>query len=571
MDEWTVTMNLLGYLMNKSIQDLQSIAGRIGLSGFENSKQRLISKIIRNLTQSTGLTRIIADLSEDGLELLRYLVARKDDPPTLHELFTIAQEESHADLQNVIRELEWCCLLGVVDEKCVVFAEVHEPIRQRMTSLMTAPAGKVSAPKHCLVASNVWLDDLITVLGFLLRNDVRFTRLLQPSRKDLKPLEGLLRGIRLNEVHSSFLGFPLDWTERIFGFLSEHNLVTDQGGRISVTETALPQIVEWFRLNDTPSPGSDSLPGTPQAVCAPNKEEEDPGSLVRKLLELIQSRTRYIRFSYGYRAVVQSVLAATPGERDWHQVESLTEAIQPTVNLFKRAAAASQEMDSIRLALFDLFTLGCCDLGYTEQAWYWRPHYPNHTEGVSQFQGPEDVKNGGGIINGEGLELPLPSQIHLQPTFEILAPADFPAEARIVLEQISELITIDQLLHYRITRESVYGALCRGWSVERQLTWYSSKIREKRQIPQNVYQSIESWGTSYGRISLEEPLLLMCDTPDLAQEILHAKELSEYCLGLYGTNAVALQKGTADQVLQKLHQIGYLPHPDVGDGTRWIR
>jgi hypothetical protein len=299
--------------------------------------------------------------------------------------------------------------------------------------------------------------------------------------------------------------------ERIFNFVARHNWVTEADGLLTIkvgTFTAAPEILSHL---------SEKLTGN---SLTPDRVPQE---------------------RWEYQAVEEFRHKCVEDGPGWRRVGSLEEAISPSVSLFRVPEGAGHP---VRAALFDLMTVGNCDLGEIQGEWFWRARMPEEML-------PKTV----------GL-------LHLQPNFEIVAPGNLPLESRIVLEEIAELTSIDQLLHYRITRQSVYGALCHGWTAERQVEWYSQQVGEKRTIPQNVKHSIESWGSGYGRMSLEEPLLLVCDSPELANEILHSKELSGLCLGRFSNNSIVLKKDSAQLALQKLQQAGYLPVHTVGDGSR---
>lgn len=335
-----------------------------------------------------------------------------------------------------------------------------------------------------------------------------------PSRRDLKSLESLLRCERLSGLYERFTGSPLNWMERLFSFLARQNWISDNEGVLTITEGTFANA---------------------PAVLARLSE----GLAGLLLLSEHPSQERW-----EYHAVEEFRRRCVEDGSGWRRVSSLEEAISPAVGLFRVPEGVGHP---VRAALFDLMTVGGCDLGETEGEWSWRARMPGEmTPPVSA-----------------GL-------LHLQPNFEIVAPGNLPLESRLVLEEIAELASIDQLLHYRITRQSVYAAFCRGWTAEDQIEWYSHHVGEKRTIPQNVRHSIESWGTGFGRIRLEEPLLLVCDSSELADEILHSKELSEYCVGRFSAHSIVLKKESAQTVLQKLQQSGHLPLPNVGDGSRSI-
>ncbi len=514
------SVNLLPHLMLRQTQDLQVIASRIGLSGFESSKQRLVSAIVRHLTTPNTLQQILGDLSEDAYELLRLILARGKAPTRLTDLLHACQEGSTAELHDAIRDLENAGLVGasletgIRREDYLVFEEVRQPLLDLMSAVLPDPMKCGIAPKTIHSGATILQDDLVTALGYVLRNEVRTTRRTMPSRRDLKNLESLLRGERLSGLYERFVGVPLNWMERLFNFMARQNWVSDTDGVLTIAEGTF---------------------------------EVAPSLLARLpegLTGFLQLSERPLQERWEYHAVEDFRRKCVEDGPGWRRVGSLEEAISPAVGLFRIPQGVGHP---VRAALFDLMTLNGCDLGETEGEWSWRARMPE-----------------------ESLPPAVAGLLHLQPNFEIVAPGNLPLESRLVLEEIAELVSIDQLLHYRITRQTVYAALCRGWTAERQIEWYSRQVGEKRTIPQNVSHSIESWGAGFGRISLEEPLLLVCDSEDLANEILHSKELTGFCVGRFSAKAIVLKKDSAQTVLQRLQQAGHLPIPKVGDGSRSI-
>ncbi len=514
------SVNLLPHLMLRQTQDLQVIASRIGLSGFESSKQRLVSSIVRHLTTPSTLQQILGDLSEEAYEILRFILARGKAPTRLSDLLHACREGSTAELHDAIRDLENSGLIGANmetgsrREDYQVFEEVRLPLLELMKSLLPDPLKCGVAPKSIHAGASILQDDLVTVLGYLLRNEVRTTRRTIPSRRDLKSLEPLLRGERLSGLYERFTGTSLNWMERLFTFLIRQNWISDTEGFLMI------------------NPGTfDKAP----PVLA---------SLGEGLSSLLLLSERPSEERWEYHAVEEFRRKCVEDGSGWRRVSSLEEAISPAVGLFR---VPEGDGHPVRAALFDLMTVGGCDLGETEGEWSWRARMP-----------------------GEMLPSTSAGLLHLQPNFEIVAPGNLPLASRLVLEEIAELVSIDQLLHYRITRQSVYAALCRGWTAERQIEWYTRQVGEKRVIPQNVRHSIESWGSGFGRVRLEEPLLLVCDSSELANELLHSKELSEFCVGRFSAHSIVLKKESAQIVLQKLQQTGHLPLPSVGDGSRSV-
>jgi hypothetical protein len=510
-------MNLLEYLTTRQSNELQDIAVRLGLFGFESSKQRLASGILRKLTTPNTLRTILDELSEEAYEILRFLVIRRNAPSYFQDFLHVSEERTREQFLAALKELTNLGLIGsrldpeARKERFFLFGDCEPHLLEILRSELPEPLKVVKPPKNVHSHPRVWRDDLVTFLGYCVRNELKLTKRNQPGRRDQKNLDPLLRGLRLADLYERFTGAPMDWTGRLIHFLGLHDLASMKGERFELAEGAMPRAVDIF---------------------------EREGRAGLRALE----KTSPFHFGVDYPALGELVVGALAAGAGWRSVAALKQSIFPHVSFF----LPREPGDPVRGALFDLMTLGLCDIGEEEGEWYWRPHPPE-----------------------EALPATARGLIHIQPNFEIVAPSALPMEARFVLETIADLVSVDQLLHYRITRESVYGALCRGWSASRQIEWYRDQITERRQLPQNVERSIEAWGACFGRVSVEEPLLLVCDTPELAEELLHSKELAGLCIGLFSPTSLVLRKSCAFEAMEALRKLGQMPQPEIGDGSRW--
>ncbi|MCG3198762.1 MAG: helicase-associated domain-containing protein [Candidatus Omnitrophica bacterium] len=512
-------MTLLDYLSSRSVGDLQAVASRIGLSGSENSKQRLVLGIARRLSNKEALAGILEQLSEDAYELLRFLVIRGSESTTFEDLYRDCEERSQGEFLAAIRELEGTGLLGVqVDsgkrmDLFLIFEDLREQLLSHLRPAEMVQQARTPTPRVIHSHSNVWQDDLLTVVGFCLRNEARVTQLTHLAKRHLRRLEPLLRGTRLAELRLRFTGREVNWPATLLHLLESHGVIREMDGRALVDEEAANAFLTLLDLLS--KDWRECLTATRPAYAAP---------------------ADYAR--------IKEVLGDSEGQApSWRRVDDLVEAVRPRVQLFSGAGSAAL----VRSALFNLMAFGHCELGEDENEWYWRASSPPETL-------PEEAV---GVI-------------HLQPNFELIAPALISRRARLTLERIADLTGVDQLLHYRITKESVYGGLCGGWTAARQIDWYSAQLGERRTIPQNVRKSIEAWDALYGRLSVEAPLLLVCDSAELADEVLHNRKLAPLVLGRFTPRHLLLRLDSGEEALATLREMGFLPHPEVGDGVRWL-
>jgi hypothetical protein len=508
-------MNLLQYLTTRQTHDLQDIAVRAGIYGLESSKQRLVSGITRKLTQADSLRAMLEELSDEAYEILRFMIGRHGPPISLQQFAEGTGERSRGEFLAAVKELTLCGLIAAEAAPAErqplhwVFKEIEGPLREVMKEDLPDPLRQAPPPRAVHTFPRIWQDDLITLIGYASRHEVRLTKKNQPTKRELKDLEQLLRGCRLQELCTHFTGAWLDWMERVLAFASGQGLIDICAGQVEPKPGAMRRVPDLF------------------------------ASDLGQCLELLERTIPPQHIGGAYRTLA-NLLDEIPEGGPWMSVNALREVTRPNLPGFR----VEEGWDPLCGGLFDLAAIGACELGENEGDWVWRKRSLADSS-------PRDAR---------GL-------IHVQPNFELVAPAILPLESRFVLEEIAELVSVDQLLHYRISRETAYNAFCNGWTATRQIEWLSEQIGEKRQVPQNIRTSLEAWGATFGRVKLEEPLLLVCDSPELAEELLHSKELSACCAGLLAPQVLVLKKGSTEEAQKALRKAGQMPRPGVGDGA----
>jgi hypothetical protein len=510
-------VKLLTYLMGINVPNLKTIAARVGHFTAENSKQRLASGILKKLTRREDLDSIVTDLSDNADAVLRFMILRPKDHWQLRDFSCFRQIWSEPEIFQAASELVNSGLIGVSYEKGAdteiyfCFAENFSLVREIVGADVSDPLTPARAPAAVHAYPETWKNDLLTLLGYCLKREIQMTQSGLPHRRDIKSLEPLILGERLRPLFQRFVDTEFDWIEGLFRTLRRVKAVGMDNGVLQPCEGGL-QAIQDLLLEARSTPDRGLLMGMPDHAW-----ETDLIDVCRYVNEAKHS--------------------------DWLSVEALENSIYPVREVFESGA----EPAMARIALFKLMTMGRVDLGEGTEGWVWRPS-------GRQEEVPDDAT---------GL-------IHVQPNYEIVAAANLPVSSRAVLERIAQLESIDhQLMHYKITRESVYSGLCNGWSAEDQVTWYNRQLGPNRALPQNVAHSIESWGAAYGRVSLEHPLLLVCDSPKLAEQLYHSKEIANYCLGRFSETALVIRRDAEEEVLASLQTMGLLPDPKIGSGLRW--
>lgn len=147
--------------------------------------------------------------------------------------------------------------------------------------------------------------------------------------------------------------------------------------------------------------------------------------------------------------------------------------------------------------------------------------------------------------------------VYVQSNFEILVPCTVRPEMLWAVDAFAELLKPDQIMVYKLTRNSVYRAMLHSHTpqtIEEFLIRYS-----KTPVAQNVKYSIAHWGTSYGRIEFEETILLKCDTEQLAEELMLHPKIRPYIKHRVGPLYLSVDGEQYDQLVTVLSDEGYMP------------
>jgi len=147
----------------------------------------------------------------------------------------------------------------------------------------------------------------------------------------------------------------------------------------------------------------------------------------------------------------------------------------------------------------------------------------------------------------------------VQGTFEVLVPATVDPSILWHLEHMADLAKPDQMLIYRITRQSVYRALVRGMGARDIMDFLETYSRNP--LPQNVRYSVEEWCRGYGRLEFIDAVVLRCETEDLANQVKALKRLQPIILGAIGPCHLLIDRSRHEEAIQVLEEEGYMPKP----------
>lgn len=155
---------------------------------------------------------------------------------------------------------------------------------------------------------------------------------------------------------------------------------------------------------------------------------------------------------------------------------------------------------------------------------------------------------------------PWDQYVYVQSNFEILVPCTVAPSILWSVDAFAELIKPDQMMVYRLTRNSVYRAMLHSYRPETIQEFLD--IHSKTPVAQNVAYSISHWGTSYGRIEFQETILMKCDTEELADELMLHPKIRPFIKQKVGPCYLTVNSESYDQLIAALADEGYMPKVD---------
>lgn len=146
-------------------------------------------------------------------------------------------------------------------------------------------------------------------------------------------------------------------------------------------------------------------------------------------------------------------------------------------------------------------------------------------------------------------------RIIVQPSFDVLVPADATGETWAAVAQWAELREADRVSRFSLTQARLYKALDAGpMRLDDAIAFLAT--RSAHGLPQNVEQSIRSWAKGYGEIEFVEGLVAKCRTKAARESLLSVKDAVAEELG---DGVYLLKPGCLDAVLKKAEADGHTP------------
>ena len=158
----------------------------------------------------------------------------------------------------------------------------------------------------------------------------------------------------------------------------------------------------------------------------------------------------------------------------------------------------------------------------------------------------------------------------VQSTFGLYVPAHIDTKVLWRIEEIADLEKTDQMMVYRISRQTVYRALRLGCDREG-ITGFLRR-HARNELPQNVAFSVQDWASAFGRIKFANALTLQVDDAHLADELMASRAVKPYVLGRLAPTVLIVDRDKYTDLIAVLEAEGHMPSPgivEMGDINPW--
>ncbi len=158
----------------------------------------------------------------------------------------------------------------------------------------------------------------------------------------------------------------------------------------------------------------------------------------------------------------------------------------------------------------------------------------------------------------------LEQQLIIQPDLSFFVPKSVSPYVVWMLSVFAETQVQDYVYQGEFTRSSVLRALKGGASVDDLF----ALIADHSKVPpaENVLCTLQQWTTAYDKTLFSRAMILACDTPEMATEILAQSKLSNWVIGLVGPQVLLIKPDGEGNIRKWLEKKNWVPRPGVTAG-----
>jgi hypothetical protein len=492
-------------LENSSLDQLKAIASHLGLNEGLISRARLMETLPSTLANISFTVKLLEKLPLQCQAWLLIITLLEESGLTTEGILPKIPKGYLRDLLNfgLLYELEQGFWGGLyVPREILVALKKHfSPKFPHFTESQKQPA-------YIKGGELAMLHDIFTILFLAHKGQLRITKQGKLFRRSTLSI------VELFEVKPSKPPLPLEEEgerlEFIINYLLHRNVAGIAGGNIRPYAKAER---EWHRQG---------IGDRCAQLLAYWEGNERRGKVGYFLAKTLLSRLRKGRV-YSYAEFSET---------------------------FGRLAKATEELELLPKALRGdveyLCTFGLVELGFSERG-----------EPVTLMLTPL----GESLLKGyQTTYKPVEdNRLTVQANYTILVSKNVGMELRRRLESFLDLDKCDQMLHYKLDKNTVYRALIEKMSEEEMLTIlraYSAST-----LPQNITYSITQWASNFGKLSFYSGLFLVARDDELCEEITASPNVKPLIREKIMDRILVMDLENYEQIYQTLLNDGYLPQP----------
>lgn len=164
------------------------------------------------------------------------------------------------------------------------------------------------------------------------------------------------------------------------------------------------------------------------------------------------------------------------------------------------------------------------------------------------------------------LPVELEQQLIIQPDLTFFVPRSTQPYLLWMLSVFGETQIQDYIYQGAFTRNSVLRALKGGASVS---DLFALIQDHSKVLPaENVLYNLQQWVAAYDRTLFSKAMILACDNPEMATEILAQSKFSKWVIGLVGPQTLLIRPEGEGIIRKWLEKKNWVPRPGVVSGER---
>lgn len=513
-------MKYIECISHLQIEDLREIIEVNNLKCSSPSRSVIMKQILAHFTdrrflkrlltrfdpiERTALALILFSSDKDGVELRKYESSignlRKGKGKRVKEIIESLIQSGLVFIHNLNYYRQAYFIPD--DLKSLLIDLLMEGVADRLETVETEPL--------FIVDDGLALErDIFTFLAHVRRGDVRLTQsgeIFKRKKENILADFERKKDIAAGYYHYSTYPTRFDF---ILDFCTGHSLIEIDSSVIVATE----KVTDWLKLGTI-----ERMQGISHHYFTSAYPHSDGGRFIFDIISRVKGG-------------------------DWIKIEALDKEV---CSLFGDCFCGISEMSRLFLLNFLLF-LGAVALG---------------GPGPDNFTVLRATALGRTVLKGEkqGFSASVERSFSLQPNYEVMVPRNIDPLIRWGLEEMAVPEKTDQMMVYRISRNSICQAFKHGRTDEDIISFLSRHTKQR--LPQNVEYSIRDWAREYGRIFFLDAFLLRCDSDSLAGQIKGSKKIGPFIRGEITSKDLVINGRDHQKLVDLLEKEGYMPRAGV--------